>query len=65
VFGYNVYNFDPIACCSCDCCYYQGCSDPAATNYTPLACADCNGEWIDNPSYVASPGWNATPCCTY
>ena len=65
VFGYNVYNFDPEACCSCDCCYYQGCTDPIATNYTPLACADCNGEWIYNPSYVAGPGWNDSPCCTY
>jgi hypothetical protein len=63
VFGYNVYNFDPKACCSCDCCYYQGCTDPTATNYTPLACADCNGEGIDNPGYVADPGWNV--CCTY
>jgi hypothetical protein len=63
VFGYNVYNFDPDACCSCDCCYYQGCTDLLATNYMPLACADCNGEGIDNPGYVADPGWNA--CCTY
>ena len=62
VFGYNVYNFDPIACCSCDCCYYMGCTNPMAGNYMPLACADCNGVWIYNPSgYVTTPGWDS--CC--